>query len=360
MGKLTKDKSNYRDLTNLAISTIKNWLPNESEHFFTFNNSLDLEYKDDYFLNLNDSESHELFSSIVHSMPVDKYFSTDLNLQLWREYEKIFYCGTIASEDFDDNSWKEYKADNTKEIKAYENFESLYQRIEKELLKNVSKTYEDSIITKLTNINEDWILHGYKREVENERKKYFSNGEYSYANQWSKWKSISHNINVASQSGLYGNYEIIDPNNSINSNLSTVEVTYSELKEALLKNYNTDEELKLLVRDIAQLRISFKIIDINIPGFEKEIFSSKWWKLKPQYVGKISIPSIIKKIILINKLEYVYRSKNIIEAGVRIFTEGIPKYKHLMSAGSGRVILAGFICEKLPKIPDPDLEKYNF
>lgn len=296
---------------------------------------------------------------------------------LWEVYDQILNNAILAKGRIDESAKKDYeKALNflfqdrvirnpSIEYAAYRTYRDQYfkaleecNRIQFSLsfesgndVESLSKELEQAK-TQLANIQQDWDLHGYRKQVE-EALTVFENSLVD--NPYSFWQELKKNFNpdldLTSRpgKGYYANTYIF-PTNFIDEKWDTIRIPGEELAKLyesapdVIKGICEKEESFSTIRDIV---LEYRSVRVERPWFNFNVFKSRLWRLPDEMDRKISygtdgfvglFPAYVTALLLVRNVYITYI------AGQRV--------SH--SKSSKDVSVLAYICKKIPTSPDPD------
>lgn len=367
MSEILEDSHYKWELINRLID--KNW--SDENCIFSFNIDRKKEYSKIDIENLANEEgkAYSSFSDLVHQMPKSKIFEISSNL-LWKEYEKIFYCTTIAKQKNVFVSNNELSV-NVQWIKKYTKYENEYRAIEENYLKalenNKSQDYINVLRKRLRNKKKYWFEKGYKTLIEEKRNQLDAEGGFSFASQWSKWKSASEKswfADVKGPNSVTGSYTA-NFKSIIDNNWQEISFSHKQLC-AVLNGCMIKENhqgIKQLVKAVDKIKFKYIKVFIERNWFKKDIFTSGFWDWKKSYNGQWlsdgkldgSLPSHIKEVIFLKDISFRERSGAVLDLLEWVgggFNE--LNYVPFIESKEEGVFLTVFNCEKTPKCPLPD------
>ncbi|MEO0896685.1 MAG: hypothetical protein AAFY71_09830 [Bacteroidota bacterium] len=324
-------------------------------------------------LHRKNARERELFSELIHAMPDGSFFRLSEE-SLFEAYEKVFIGAEIADQPYLESEWKTYQEKYPEEINIYDSFKNQAENLEEEWFKLVeSKALPLEMERARKKIQEHqlkWKLNGYKDFVEEKINSVIAEGEFSFANQWTQWKSRAQNSWSAGTNGpfsRFGNFSTdFDRILSI-ENWTQWTFDKNDLEEIITDtviNQRVEVELlEILLKKMKTLRFKTSYLPIRRDWFEPELFKADFWKWKEGFPvswasdGNFGgfIPTYISGLILMRDIEFRYQSNmmaDVLEWIGGLFRE-LPFFPLMEESSNGQYI-AAFEYQLVARSPNPN------
>lgn len=346
----------------------------EENYFFCFNNVGKFKYSTSELIQLDTQAGIEFqeFSELVHQIPNSKSINTSSNNSMWREYEKIFFCGIIPElEKFDLAAMSLGKAVSSKNILsqkeiAYNSFIDKDEELKFEMFDLFNSNEEDAIsrIDQLKlQMKENfvnWKDIGYKDEIEEMFDERFAESNFSVIRLWSTWKQRMLYAENAGFKGINSKFASFYANFR---NL-TSDLNWRSIKMKVNDKLFASEDLGQLAKKISALRVDYQILNIDRDWLIEDVFDADFWQWHPDYDSDLlsygmlddkyrgELPSFIQSVVFVKNITYRPKSNyflDLLEWVGRFFKE-IP-HKPLLENNENHSYLLAFKSKKIPLSP---------
>lgn len=252
------------------------------------------------------------FSTLVNLIPNDEAWLPTETRFLWEEYEYVLNQGVCASSTRtpeEEVAFKEAKAylktpggiTDSQQVQLYKLHKDAHIMVEQEFMeaRSTGETTEDetekkqwlevdkpAFIAKLEELENKWVLEGYKNQVEIAQSKLEILGAKSPILTWTDWKA-QFNPDIESRTEIDSSQEFFpssfNPSNALEEDawkpfkLSEAEVKalVKEAPEELQKRFSTTDKES----SIKTITLEFSSAVINRSWFDSEVFRSRFWRL---------------------------------------------------------------------------------
>ncbi len=343
-----------------------------------FNSKGKTKFSTSEILEINEKSNlaFQKFSNIIHQIPRASVFDEKTDEFMWKEYQKIFYYGSIAQQKHAAiSSFEKDPAFADKEARymtfreAYEDLELAYMEA---LNSNAGNEHINDIKHKLKAKAVAWEEKGCKTEIERKYNDYFSKSNFSYSSLWSRWKTKALEADVAGFTGPFSRFGDFNADFSTllnENNWKTTAVKYGMLNHLkTMKISETNDDIKHLIANISSIKFKYQIIPIERDWFSKEVFESDFWKWHTSYNGGViargeitngtltgSLPGYISTLYFLKDIEFRGRSNpvfDLLEWVGGMFSE-LP-YETFIPTDKDEYFLAGFNATIVPLCPNPN------
>lgn len=346
---------------------------NESPYFYVYNDLGKFTYSKEEILELDHQAGlafHE-FSDLIHQIPNSNNIATATTGSMWREYEKIFFCGTLPSLPKTAHKLAGFAMKSVPDkffasVETYNDYLAKDDELQLEILNlfNSGLTgseakMEDLKLQFKANYTE-WKDKGRKDEIENLFDEQFAETNFSVVRLWSTWKQKMLTAENAGFMGVhskfadfYANFKrLINPLDWNNCTIKLSELSASQ-----------HEHLEL-AKGISALKFDMQLLEIKRNWFSEEVFDADFWQWHPEYVSDLlsygledntfkgELPSYIDSVVFIKNIQYRPKFNfllDLLEWVGRFFKE-IP-YEDLFEEHENHIYLLAFKSKKLPKSP---------
>ena len=213
--------------------------------------------------------------------------------------------------------------------------------------------------TRLSDIQQDWNLHGFKEIVE-EALTIFENSLVD--NPYSFWQELKKNFNpdldlhARADRGYYATTYIFPTTfaeeqwDSIRISGDELEKLYDDAPEVIQSLCNDGEDFT----GISSIQLEYRSVRVERPWFNPSIFKSRLWRLPDELNGKISygsdsligrFPAYISALLLLRNIQITFKGGKTVDSG--------PVFSDQASSNQGVSIMA-YICKRIPTSPNPD------
>ncbi len=255
------------------------------------------------------------FSTLVNLIPDDEaWLPTDARF-LWNELEYVLREGTLASSTRTPEEEVAFQEalvflkvpgeggllQDSPKVRVYNQYKDAYIMAEQEFMearstgeaaedesekKQWREVDEPAFRAKLKNLDNQWILEGYKNEVNIARSQYQNLGAKSPTMTWDEWKGCF-NQDLDSETNAQDNFTVFPssftPSNALEEgswnpfSLSEAEIKslVQEAPEDLRKRFLADGT----VSSMKSVTLEFSSAAIKRSWFDSEIFRSRFWRL---------------------------------------------------------------------------------
>ncbi|GJL59738.1 MAG: hypothetical protein NPIRA03_25950 [Nitrospirales bacterium] len=255
------------------------------------------------------------FSTLVNLIPHDEvWLPTDARF-LWNELEYVLREGTLASSTRTPEEEVAYQEaltvlkvpgeggllQDSPKVRVYNQYKDAYIMTEQEYMeaRSTGETTEDetekkrwreidepAFRAKLKDLDNQWILEGYKNEVNIARSQYQNLGAKSPTITWDEWKGCF-NQDLDSETNAQDNFTVFPssftPSNALEEgswnpfSLSETEIKalVNEAPADLRKRFSADGK----VSSMKSVTLEFSSAAIKRSWFDSEIFRARFWRL---------------------------------------------------------------------------------
>ncbi|MDR4482985.1 MAG: hypothetical protein R3B95_07085 [Nitrospirales bacterium] len=255
------------------------------------------------------------FSTLVNLIPDDEaWLPTDTRF-LWNELEYVLREGTLASSTRTPEEEAAYQKalaflkvpgeggllQDGPEVKVYNQYKDAYIMAEQEFMearstgeaaedelekKHWREVDEPAFRAKLKDLDNQWILEGYKNEVNIARSQYQNLGAKSPTTTWDEWKGCF-NQDLDSETNAQDNFTVFPSSFTPSNALEEGSWNPFALSEAEIKTLVNEAPAELRKRFSVEGTVStkksvtleFSSAAIKRSWFDSEIFRARFWRL---------------------------------------------------------------------------------